>query len=253
MRALAQAWLRRVARSRHAERLVLRGSLLTSRWVPGRPFADVDHVLVPDGTPDEARAIVDEVLALDDDGALPAPVHEVIWANTPWPGHRSKLGALQIDVGSGDPLAVAPSYVDVDGVSLLAARPETMFAWKVHGLVELGVGQWKPKDLYDIFLLDRHCALDETSVVASIALAFSSRGCDLALLDRFLYSDAWGKSRASRRKWESFRTKKWRGETLPPELDRVTERVRARIAPLVEAARATPPAPAAPSSTAATG
>jgi len=160
---LANAWLRRVARSRHADRLILRGSLLTKQWVPERPAADVDHVLVPDGTPAEARAIVDEVLAIEDVEPLPAAVHEVIWADTPWPGHRTKLGdgELQIDVGSGDPLAVPPDHITIDGIPLVAVRPETMFAWKVHGLVELGHGKWKPKDLLDIYLLDRHCSLDD--------------------------------------------------------------------------------------------
>jgi hypothetical protein len=39
-------WLRRVARSPHKDRLVLRGSLLTSAWCPGRPAADVDHLVL---------------------------------------------------------------------------------------------------------------------------------------------------------------------------------------------------------------
>lgn len=232
---LVAAWLRRVASSRHADRLVLRGSLLTQQWVPERPAADVDHVLDPEGTPEEARAIVDEVLAVSDPEPLPAPVHEVIWANTPWPGHRTRLGELQIDVGGGDPLAVPARRISLLGVSVLAVRPETMFGWKVHGLVELGHGQWKSKDLYDLYLLDRHCALDEDALVASIALAFSSRSYQLSLLDRFLYTEQWGRSRGSRRKWEAFQ-KRWKGPQKPAEFREVVARVRERIRPLVEAA-----------------
>jgi hypothetical protein len=234
---LAPAWLRRVAKSRHADRLILRGSLLTQQWIPERPAADVDHVLVPDGTPAEARAIVDEILATPDAEALPPPTHEVIWANTQWPGHRSKLGELQVDIGSGDPLAIPPRRVEIFGVSLLAVRPETMFGWKVHGLVELGHGQWKAKDLYDVHLLATHCALDEAAVIASIKLAFASRDYALSLLDRFLYTDQWGRTRGSRRKWDAWR-RKWKGPTLPPEnLADVAASVRERIRPLVEAAR----------------
>lgn len=234
---LAPAWLRRVAKSRHADRLILRGSLLTRQWVPERPAADVDHVLTPEGTPADARAIVDEVLAIPDDEPLPPPAHEVIWANTPWPGHRTKLGELQIDVGSGDPLAIPPRRVEIFGVSLLAVRPETMFGWKVHGLVELGHGQWKSKDLYDIYLLSKYCVLDEAALVASIRLAFRSRDYELSLLDRFLYTDQWGRSRGSRRKWEGF-CRKWKGPVVPPrDLAAVAATVRERIRPLVEAAR----------------
>ncbi|MFO0734892.1 MAG: nucleotidyl transferase AbiEii/AbiGii toxin family protein [Labilithrix sp.] len=236
---LTGAWLRRVASSRHASRLILRGSLLTQQWVPERPAADVDHVLDPEGTPDEARAIVDEVLALPDPEPLPPARHEVIWANTPWPGHRTKLGegedALQIDVGSGDPLAVPARRIEIARISLLAVRPETMFGWKVHGLVEMGHGQWKSKDLYDLYLLDRHCVLEDEAIVRSIALAFSSRGYALTLLDRFLYSDQWGRSRGSRRKWEAFQ-KKWKGPRKPEEFREVIAHVRDRIRPLVEAA-----------------
>ena len=229
---LASAWLRRVAKSRHADRLILRGSLLTQQWVPERPAADIDHVLEPEGTPAEARAIVDEVLAVEDEVPLPEAAHEVIWANTPWPGHRTKLGELQIDVGSGDPLAVPPKRITVLGVPVLAVRPETMFAWKVHGLVELGHGQWKGKDLHDIYLIDRACLLEDEALVASIALAFSSRQYALSLLDRFLYTEEWGRTRGSRRKWEAFQ-RKWKGPEKPAEFREVIVHVRERIRPLV--------------------
>lgn len=239
--ALAPAWLRRVAKSRHADRLILRGSLLTQQWIPERPAADVDHVLVPEGSPAESRAIADEILAIADDEALPPPAHEVIWANTPWPGHRTKFAPggeaeLQVDIGSGDPLAIPPARVEIFGVSLLAVRPEQMLGWKIHGLVELGHGQWKAKDLYDVHLLAKHCALDDAACVASIRLAFASRNYALSLLDRFLYTDQWGRTRGSRRKWEGFR-RKWKGATEPPDnLAAVAASVRERIRPLVEAA-----------------
>ena len=232
----AAAWLRRLARSAHSDRLILRGSLLTSQWVPQRTAADIDHVLVPGGSPLEAQAMVDQILALPDLEPLPPATHEVIWADTPWPGLRTKLGDLQIDVGAGDPLAVPPTRVTIHGVSLLAVRPETMFGWKVHGLVELGPGKWKPKDLLDIYWIDRHCELDEAALVASIHLAFTSRSYAFELLDRFLYSGEWGRSRGSRRKWETF-AKRWRGPTPIPSFEEVVSHARRRVTPLVEAAR----------------
>jgi hypothetical protein len=233
MNDLERAWLRRVAKSRHAERLILRGSLLTKQWVPERPAADIDHVLEPEGNPQEARAIVDEVLALPDDIALPAPAHEVIWANTPWPGHRTKLGNLQIDVGSGDPLAVPPQRVTLDGISLVAVTAEQMFGWKVHGLVELGHGQWKAKDLYDLYLIDRAITIDDALATKAIRLAFSSRNNALTLLDRFLYTDQWGRTRGSRRKWETFQ-KRWKGPTAVADFKEVVGYVRSRVSRMLE-------------------
>jgi hypothetical protein len=232
--ALAAAWLRRVVRSRYADRLILRGSLLTRQWVPGRPAADVDHVIVPSSTLEEAKQIVDDVLALPDETPLPPATTEIIWAETPWPGVRVHVGdgELQIDVGFGDPLAVPPSKISVLGVDLLAVRPETMFAWKIHGLVELGHGKWRPKDLWDAFLLDTNVALDEPAVRASLRLAFASRGVGFDLLDRFLHTTEWGRSRGSRRKWDTFR-KRYAGPHAIPDLLTVRDHVRVRLRPLV--------------------
>lgn len=234
---LAPAWLRRVARSRHADRLVLRGSLLTARWAPGRPAADVDHLAVPDVTVGEAEAIVREVLAEPDPEPLPEASFEVIWAETPWPGLRVRVGDLQIDVGSGDPLAAPPVPVEVLGVTLPAARPETMFAWKVHGLVELGPGRWHPKTLFDIVLIDQNVALDDELLVPSLALAFASRGNDLSELDRFLTEGAWGTSRGSRQRWRKFQERYAGPHPVPPLAD-VVRAVGDRVRPLVAKARA---------------
>lgn len=240
---LTGAWLRRVASSPHASRLILRGSLLTQQWVPERPAADVDHVLDPEGTPDEARSIVDEVLALPDPEPLPPARHEVIWANTPWPGHRTTLGegedALQIDVGSGDPLAAPTAHVEVLGVRARAVRAETMYAWKVHGLVELGLGRWRPKDLFDLLLLGEHVPLDEALLVPSLRLAFDSRGNRLDELDRFLRGP-WGESRGSRRRWEKFQ-ETYAGPHPVPSLLDVRDAVRVHARPRVAAAAALPP------------
>lgn len=238
----AAAWLRRVARSRHADRLLLRGSLLTAQWVPGRPCADVDHLASPDATIDEARAIVLEVLAEPDDEPLPEPAFEVIWAETPWPGLRVRVGELQIDVGSGDPLAAPTAHVEVLGVRARAVRAETMYAWKVHGLVELGVGRWRAKDLFDLLLLGERVPLDEALVVPSLRLAFDSRDARLADLDRFLHGP-WGESRSSRRRWAKFQ-ETYAGPHEVPELRDVRDAVRARARPLVAAAAALPPSDA---------
>ncbi len=193
----------------------------------------------PSGNSEEARAIVEEVLAVPAEEALPPAVHEVIWADTPWPGHRTKLGDLQIDVGSGDPLAIPPVRITIDGISLVAVAPETMFGWKVHGLVEQGHGKWKSKDLLDLYLIDQHCAREDDALVASIHIAFTSRDYPFTTLDRFLYTDQWGRSRGSRRKWETFQ-KRWKGAVAPPALGVVASYVRTRITPLIEAAARLP-------------
>lgn len=221
LRALMLGWLRRVARSQHRDRFVLRGSLLTSAWCPGRPTADVDH-LVRDGFREqEARALVRELLAAADDATsfdLTTLEHAVIWAESPSPGLRTKVvgrvtagtggGAealLQIDLGQGDILAIPPVAVSLDGnPSVLGVTPETMYGWKTDGLFEFGHGSWRAKDLYDLWLIDRHVALDHDALVLSVRTAFACQAMELSVADRFLFTELWGASRGSRRRWESF-------------------------------------------------
>lgn len=248
MTAAMLAWLRRVARSAERERFVLRGSLLTAAWCAGldrgRVVGDVDHLLVGPCDPDAARAMAARVAAEPDEAPLEEVSFEPIWADTPFPGLRLRAVAegapLQVDLGWGDPLAVAPWPFPVAGVRapLLAVRPETMIAWKVHGLFEHGRGRFRAKDLLDVWLLDRAVVIDEGALVASLRVAFESRGLPLSAADRFV-SGEWGRSRGSRRKWDALAKKGVWAAPLPA-YDEVLARVRERVVPLLaRAARVT--------------
>jgi Nucleotidyl transferase AbiEii toxin, Type IV TA system len=236
-------WIRRVARSRHRERIVLRGSLLMATWGSSRPAADVDHLVVGSFDLAMARAMVDELLANDDDGITfdrTTTTHDPIWAETPFPGLRTKVlgraasgseALLQIDLGYGDPLAVPPVPCSL---GVLGVRPETMLAWKIHGLFEFGHGSWRAKDLYDLWLLDQRVQLADDATIASLRLAFESRTTPLSVADRFLFTEAWGASRGSRRRWESFGRRS--GLELPDLLETIAT-VRRRLVPLFTALR----------------
>ncbi|MDB4938754.1 MAG: hypothetical protein JWP87_5726 [Labilithrix sp.] len=244
LRAVMLGWLRRVARSPHRDRLVLRGSLLTSAWCPGRPAADVDHLVVEGFEQPEARALVEELLVAPDESTTfdAATVsHTVIWAETPSPGLRTKVvgrddtGAealLQIDVGQGDRLVHPPALVSVEGnPPVLAVTPETMFAWKTDGLFEFGHGSWRAKDLYDLWLLDRHVPMNDDALVVAVRAAFESQGMELSVADRFLFTESWGASRGSRRRWESFGRRSGVASTMPEILDAIAQ-VRRRLVPI---------------------
>jgi hypothetical protein len=212
LRGVMLGWLRRVARSPHRERLVLRGSVLTSAWCPGRRAADVDHLVLGGFVHDQARALVDELLAAPDAAVTfdaATTEHAVIWAETPSPGLRTKVigrdasgttTLLQIDLGQGDELVHAPVPVSIDGgPEVLGVTPETMFGWKTDGLFEFGHGSWRAKDLYDLWLIDRHVALAEEAVILAVRAAFAHQGTELSAADRFLFDTSWGASRGSRR------------------------------------------------------
>jgi hypothetical protein len=186
------AWLRRVERSPYADRLVLRGSLVTRRFFPSRVCEDVDHLL-SGGSADELQRAATAVIAVADADPLEIVAREKLWPDTELPGHRVVFAnGLQVDIGFGDPITVAPERVTIEGANVLAVRPESMIAWKMHGLVEQGPrGRWRPKDLHDLFLY-ASLDVDEAEVRKALEIAFSSRGTSLAQLEPMMTDATWG-------------------------------------------------------------
>lgn len=232
------ATLRRLAASPQREVFVVRGGIVTAHYVAPhpRPSADLDLLAELPFEPDRLAQRLAEVvaLALDDGATLVHERDEIIWAETEFPGLRTFLRydrdepPLQVDIGWGDPLVDGPLAVDLlPGVSLRCCRPETLFAWKVHGLFEHGKGRWRAKDLHDLDLLSRFVSLDQDRVTRALVVAFESRGDSLALIDRLL-ADEFGHSRGSRRKWQRFVC-----EAAPEvdldELPQVLARLRSRL------------------------
>lgn len=253
----AMAVLRRLARAPVAEDFVLRGGLLMRLWagpVP-RPVEDLDFLArFPFDVP-ATLARLESLFRLDagDGVRFGATRSEVIWAETAFPGVRLHVevtlpGAeapfeLRIDTGFGDSMEPPPAWVDYrlgEGPSarVLACRPETLFAWKVHGLFERGPGRFRPKDLFDVHVLARHAPLEAAWLPTAVRLAFDSRGDSLSLTER-LVSGEFGRSPWSLQKWARFRAS--RPEGVPEQLSDVVAAVGAVLGPVVEAAREAEP------------
>lgn len=185
---------------------VLRGSLLTSLWVPGRGVNDIDLLVDGEWTPQSLTPVLQRAFStLRTDSCD----FTVIWAETDNPGVRVTVRRdaelVQVDFGWGERLAVAPIDTLVRDRTWRAVTPEVMFGWKVHSLVEHGPrGRWHAKTMADLYLLLRHVRLDLTLVQSCIEAAFASHDMSLTLLDGFLDDPTWGQSRGSRNKWKSY-------------------------------------------------
>lgn len=204
----------------------MRGSLVTRRFFPARTCEDVDHLLI-EGSADELQRAADAVIAVPDEEPLEIVAREKLWPDTDLPGHRTVFAnGIQVDIGFGDPITVAPERMTIEGANVLCVRPESMIAWKLHGLVELGSrGRWRPKDLHDLFLY-ASLTVEEEEVKKAIAIAFSSRGHSVALLEPLMTDATWGTSRGSRNRWKRFR----RDEApTAPALPDVLAKLRARF------------------------
>jgi hypothetical protein len=209
LNALIDQTLAHVHGSALGERCVLRGSLLTALWVPGRRAHDIDFLVDGDWTPQTLKPRVAETFA-----SMPGVSCEVIsiWAETDFPGLRATLKqgevTLQVDFGWGELLAVPPSMVEVRGLSWRAVCAEVMFGWKVHSLVEHGPrGRWHAKTMADLVLLLRHVKLDPVGSKRAIEWSFQSQRLPLSTLDGFFDDPTWGQSRGSRNKWKSYAKK----------------------------------------------
>jgi Nucleotidyl transferase AbiEii toxin, Type IV TA system len=245
--------LRRLAQSPAAEELVLRGGMMMRLWagpVP-RPVEDIDFLaLFPfDNAATAARLEAVCRIEADDGLRFGALRSEVIWAETAFPGVRAFVEVtlqraeapfeLRIDTGFGDPMDPPSAWMDhplevAPPARVLACRPETLFAWKVHGLFERGKGRFRPKDLFDVYVLAKHAPLDPALIPRALRLAFDSRGDSLDLTSRLL-SGEFGKSPWSLEKWARFRNSLPEGR--PEQLAEVVDSVAAVLRPWVAAAR----------------
>ena len=79
--------------------------------------------------------------------------------------------------------------------------------------------------------------LAEDALVVAVGAAFEHQGMALSVADRFLFDEAWGASRGSRRRWESFGRRSGIAESsagLPALLPTIAH-VRARLLPIFAA------------------
>ncbi|NVJ28331.1 nucleotidyl transferase AbiEii/AbiGii toxin family protein [Myxococcus sp. AM011] len=253
------AVLRRLARSSEASTLILRGGLMMRRWsgpVP-RPVEDLDFLAA---FPFNARDCVDrmERLLRDDTGdgfTFGALRSEIIWAETEFPGVRIHVETrlpgvesafeLRIDTGFGDPMDPPATWLDYESsdtapARVLACRPETLLAWKVHGLFERGKGRFRPKDLFDTYLLTRYAPLEAELLPRALRLAFATRGDSLEVMER-LVGGEFGRGPWSLEKWARYRASEPEGR--PEQLADVVTAVAQALRPIWEAASALAPSP----------
>jgi Nucleotidyl transferase AbiEii toxin, Type IV TA system len=237
---LLNGWLRRAIQHPAAPKLVLRGSILTRALCghQSRNPQDVDYLLLeqPFNAQNTEKLALEISRIPDQNTDLMLEGCKIIWADTPYPGLRvnligrvknGELQTMQVDFGCDDPLSMPPRMLEIEGVGqVLTCAPETLFAWKLHGLIEFGRGRWKPKDLFDLDLLLSSLEFDQTELLKAIELAFSSRDVKTTELSDFRTRDSWGcSSRSGRTKWRSFQIKYGQDLDFLATRDRVRDAV----------------------------
>lgn len=197
-RFAAERLLFRLGASAAGERCLLKGASLLAVWMrdPYRATRDVD--LLAFGIEDEesVRALLAEICAVPcpEDGLsfdLAALRIEAIRAEEEYAGRRARflshLGKaripVQLDLGIGDALAVAPEVVEFPTildhlpVPRLRAYPrEISVAEKLEAMVRFDTQNSRMKDFHDLWALSGAFSFDGPRLRAAVAACFERRG-----------------------------------------------------------------------------
>lgn len=214
-----ESFLARLAESRFADQLVLKGGVLLAAFGERRPTRDVDlQAEALDNDADNVRTIICEVanLRLDDgvafdvDGATAAVIRD----EDAYSGVRVTLKAelatarphFHVDVNVGDPITPAAQELHLPrllgGEVVVRGYPLVMVhAEKIVTAVARGTVNTRWRDFADIYLLSRRHSLAGADLAGSVRQVARHRQVELVPLARVL--DGYGEIGQAR--WAAWR------------------------------------------------
>jgi hypothetical protein len=242
--------LYRLSVSPHAQRYVLKGSLLFCVWYdqPHRPTRDAD--LLGLGPADVATAIatfqqlcgiaVDDGLELNAGSVKGAAIRK----EAGYGGVRIDLQgtldgarlALQVDIGFGDavwpesePIAYPVLLADLPAPQLRAYPKHSVVAEKFHALCVLGMVNSRMKDYFDLWVLLGDASLDTVQLTQAVHATFNRRQTPLPTAQPAGLSVAFASDAHKQSQWQAFLRK----NRLPAlGLPEVVERLEAALRPV---------------------
>jgi predicted nucleotidyltransferase component of viral defense system len=248
--------LYRLSRSSHREQFVLKGAMLFALWEPAlhRVTRDLDLLGFGHPSPERLADIFRELcrLEVEADGVDfdPRSVRcEDIRAQDEYAGIRVKLRAtvgkavvpLQVDVGFGDALPVAPEEITfpvmlgMAAPKLRAYSRETVVAEKLEAIVKLGMLNSRFKDYFDLHYLAQKFPFEGALLAKSIAGTFARRGTAFPAGLPAGLTPMFGTDPAKIRGWQAF----WRKtgpKAAAPTLEAVIQLVVEFLEPPLDAA-----------------
>lgn len=196
-RYVQERLLYRLSASGYAERFALKGGLLMAAYNDGdltRPTEDIDfNGLGEGGSIEELRETLIKVLSApaEDDGVVFMLDSMTIAKDRTGivPGGKivmnAKVGTanvdLRVDVGFGNPVTPAVSWIDfpsllseISPAPTTAAYPlETVIAEKLHAMAQFGVSNTRVKDYYDILMLSRRHRFEGDLLAEAVERTFA--------------------------------------------------------------------------------
>ena len=248
--------LYRLSISKHREQFVLKGAMLFALWEPEmhRATRDLDLLGFGRSTPERLADIFRELcnLEVEADGVdfdSRSVRCEDIRAQDEYAGIRVKLRAtvgkavvpLQVDVGFGDALPVAPEEITfpvmlgMAAPKLRAYSRETVVAEKLEAIVKLGMLNSRFKDYFDLHYLAQKFPFDGALLVKSIAGTFARRGTAFPEGLPAGLTPMFGTDPAKIRGWQAF-LRKTGPKAAAPTLEAVIQLLAEFLEPPLDAA-----------------
>lgn len=248
-----ESFLRRLIRSQHDERLVLKGGMLLAAFDLRRATRDVDLLaLRTDNDPEVVERMIVEIASVGvDDGVvflLDTVTASPIRDDDVYPGVRAVAEArlatarikLSVDINVGDPVVPPPIRTAVpvllgdERIEVLAYPKSMVVAEKLVTALQRGRASTRWRDFAELFELVPGDLL-EAEVIGALRAVASHRGVSLQPLGEVLA----GMPKESQARWATWRERQGAQERVPEDfatvLDALEERTRAWIS---EAAKA---------------
>lgn len=243
-----ESFLVRLAESRFADRLVLKGGVLLAAFGERRPTRDVDlQAQALDNDVEKVRALICEVAASHlDDGVLfdvGGATAVAIRDEDAYSGVRVTMQAalatarqqFHVDVNVGDPVSPAPERVHLPrllgGEVVVRGYPLAMVhAEKIVTAVVRGTVNTRWRDFADVYLLSRRHRVGGSDLAASLQRVADHRQVELLPLARVL--DGYGDIGQAR--WAAWRRKQQLHDRLPEQFPTVVSAVAGFAEPVIE-------------------
>lgn len=236
---ILESFLARMAKSRFADQLVLKGGVLLAAFGERRPTRDVDlQAQALDNDADDVRTVICEIanrrlddgVAFDVDRATAAVIRD----EDAYSGVRVTMNAelatarphFHVDVNVGDPITPAPQELHLPrllgGEVVVMGYPLVMVhAEKIVTAVARGTVNTRWRDFADIYLLSRRHPLAGADLTDCVRQVAQHRQVELVPLARVL--DSYGEIGQAR--WAAWRRKQQLEDRLPDQFAEVVSAV----------------------------
>ncbi len=227
VRYAAERLLYRLSQSPYREQFVLKGGTLFYVWhgeQSHRPTRDID--LLGYGKEQESSYLIEVlkelcILAVEDDGLYfdsetikAHPIRE----QEEYGGTRLHIQAnlvktripTKLDIAYGDVItpqaqpANFPIMLDFPAPELLTYPRETVVAEKYEAMVDLGMGNGRMKDFYDLYFLQSHFTFEGEILAQAIAATFHRRNTLLSEEIPLALTLKFAKNPGKMMQWEGF-------------------------------------------------